>query len=203
MGKLTPREQKVLSFLKDEVRRINYPPSVREICKALGINSTSTVHKHLNSLDSKGYIRRDPAKTRAISIIEIEEDVKADTSCSFAPIIGRITAGLPVLADENLEGYLPLPAYLNPESDCFALKLKGSSMSGAGILNGDYVVARRQDTAENGEIVVALLENEATVKRFFRDRNVIRLQPENPAYQAIFPQKAVILGKVIAVFRML
>ncbi|MBS3943473.1 MAG: transcriptional repressor LexA [Dethiobacter sp.] len=202
MEALDPRESQVLEFIEKEVARCNYPPSVREIGKAVGIPSTSTVHNCLASLESKGYIRRSSTLPRAIELLKSEISGPAKR-CFFAPLVGAITAGRPILAEENLEGYFPLPAEVAPGGNCFVLKVQGDSMIGAGIQNGDYVVIRRQKTAHNGEIVAALLGDEATVKRFFLEGDYIRLQPENEAYQPIKTREAVILGKVVAIYRRL
>lgn len=199
MERLTPRQQKIYDFIKDEVRNKGYPPSVREIGEAVGLRSSSTVHAHLEKLEHKGYIRRDPTKPRAIEILE--SDVQAAHMVSL-PLVGRVPAGEPVLAEENIEEFIDVPSqFVKPGTTQFVLRVKGDSMIDAGILDGDLVLVRQQSQAENGEIVVALLEDEATVKRFYREADTIRLQPENPRYQPIETPDVVVLGKVVAVFR--
>ncbi|MBW6462607.1 MAG: transcriptional repressor LexA [Bacillota bacterium] len=200
MEQLTEKQKRVLKFIEQEVARCNYPPSVREIGKALGISSTATVHGYLDILESKGYISRMATKPRAIKLLRDPEG-NPEMKCSFAPMIGRITAGSPVLAEENLEGYFPIPDHLASEEDCFVLQISGMSMINAGINDGDYVYIRQQNTADDGEIVAVLLEDEATVKRFYRDGGSYRLQPENDAYEPIITSSVDILGKVIGLFR--
>lgn len=202
MEELGPRQKLVLDFIRKEVQRCNYPPSVREIGRALGIASTSTVHALLGSLEQKGYIRRDPTKPRAIALLE-QTRGEPEKNCVYVPVIGRITAGLPVLAAENLEGFFPLPAEFAAGGDYFVLRVEGDSMSGAGIADGDYVVVRRQQTVENGEIAAVLLGDEATVKRFFQEKDNFRLQPENSSFEPVFTREVEILGKVTAIFRRL
>lgn len=202
MEALEVREKQVLDFIKKEVARCNYPPSVREICQALAIRSTSTVHGCLESLETKGYIRRGSTKPRAIEILE-QSAADMGRRCFFAPLIGRITAGQPVLAEENLEGYFPIPPEIAPGGSCFVLRVDGNSMSGAGILNGDFVIVRQQKTAENGEIAAVMLNDEATVKRFYREKESFRLQPENEEYKPIYTDNVEILGKVVGIFRRL
>ncbi|NLJ33614.1 MAG: transcriptional repressor LexA [Firmicutes bacterium] len=195
---LTPRQRQVLQFIREEVMTRGYPPSVREICSALGLRSSSTVHSHLSQLEAKGYIRRDPTKPRAIEVlVDQREDVVP------VPIIGRVTAGEPILAVENMEGTLPLPESFVGSGDVFLLRVRGNSMMGAGIFDGDYVLVNRQESADNGDIIVALLDEEATVKRFFREKENIRLQPENDMLEPIITRDLRILGKVIAVLRQL
>ncbi|MFO7951646.1 MAG: transcriptional repressor LexA [Bacillota bacterium] len=204
MEPLTDKQKRVLDFIEQEVARWNYPPSVREICKALEISSTATVHGHLDTLENKGYISRMATKPRAIKLLRNADGdplVETEEKCVFAPLIGRITAGQPILAEENREGYFPVPPAIHAEEGCFVLKVKGESMVDAGIHDGDYVIIRQQNSAENGEIVAALLGDEATVKRFYLERDVYRLQPENNSYEPIYTHDAVILGKVIGLFR--
>jgi repressor LexA len=202
MEPLTEKQRRVLRYIEQEVARCNYPPSVREIGKALGISSTATVHGYLDLLEEKGYIMRMATKPRAIKLL-VSSEGDPDLKCSFAPFVGRITAGLPVLADENRDGYFPIPDHLAIGDGCFVLKVEGDSMRDAGIYNGDYVIVRQQVAAENGEIVAALLEDEATVKRFFREENGFRLQPENSSYAPIMAEDVNILGKVVGLFRKL
>lgn len=199
MDDLTPRQQEIFRFIKSEVLKKGYPPSVREIGYAVGLSSSSTVHGHLGKLEEKGYIRRDPTKPRAIELVH-DRDV-ARKEIINVPIVGRVTAGEPILAVENIEDFFPMPRDFANYEDVFMLKVRGDSMIGAGILDGDYVVVRQQSHAENGEIVVALLDDEATVKRFFREADHIRLQPENPSLAPIRSTDVQILGKVVGVFR--
>jgi len=201
MELLTAKQKMVLQFIEDEVTRCNYPPSVREIGKALGIRSTATVHGYLDILEEKGYIMRMATKPRAISILKSCSDDNIDKRCYFAPLVGRITAGQPILAEENREGYFPIPAAIPAGESCFVLKVEGESMIGAGINNGDYVIIKQQNTAENGDIVAALIDDEATVKRFYREESFFRLQPENQAYEPILTDHVEILGKVTGLFR--
>jgi len=204
MTKLSKRQQDILSFIKDEVRKKGYPPSVREIGEAVGLASSSTVHGHLARLESKGLIRRDPTKPRAIEILEIDQDTPTPKySVVNVPVVGRVTAGQPITAIENVEEYFPLPDTLVPsEEQVFMLEVMGDSMIDAGILDGDYVIVKQQQTANNGEIVVAMTEeDEATVKRFFKEKDFIRLQPENPTMEPIMLRNVSILGKVIGVYR--
>lgn len=207
MERLTPRQQAIFDFIKEAVRKRGYPPSVREIGEGIGLRSSSTVHAHLEKLEQKGYIRRDPTKPRAIEIIAPGQSPFPPSPIQPAemvslPVLGRVTAGAPVLAEQNIEDYLSLPAdFVKQGSTQFCLRVKGDSMVDAGILDGDMVLVRQQNTAENGEIIVALLGDEATVKRFYRLRDKVKLQPENPGYQPIYTRDVVILGKVVAVFR--
>ncbi|MFS8544233.1 MAG: transcriptional repressor LexA [Limnochordales bacterium] len=201
MKDLTPRQRQILEFIKREVQQRGYPPSVREIGQAVGLSSSSTVHGHLGKLEEKGYIRRDPTKPRAIEILE--PGGAPATDIVYAPVVGRVTAGEPILAVENIEGYFPLAREFAGNGELFLLQVRGDSMIRAGILDGDYVVVRQQPDALNGEIVVALLGEEATVKRFYRENGQVRLQPENDAYPPILAQDVQILGKVIGVYRRL
>ncbi len=200
MEPLTDKQKRVLNFIEQEVAKCNYPPSVREICKALNIRSTATVHGYLDILQEKGYISRMATKPRAIKLLRNDQN-DLEMKCFFAPLVGSITAGQPILAEENREGYFPIPQNLSTGEDCFVLKVSGDSMVGAGINDGDYVIVRQQATAENGEIVAALLEDEATVKRFYRENGSYRLQPENDAYEPLLVGEVKILGKVIGLFR--
>ncbi|MDQ0245798.1 repressor LexA [Bacillus fengqiuensis] len=204
MTKLSKRQQEILSFIKEEVKSKGYPPSVREIGEAVGLASSSTVHGHLARLESKGLIRRDPTKPRAIEILDTDETSHiAKANVINVPIIGKVTAGQPITAVENVEEYFPLPdKYAAPEDHIFMLEIMGDSMIEAGILDGDYVIVRQQQTANNGDIVVAMTEDdEATVKRFFKEQHYIRLQPENSTMEPIILQNVSILGKVIGVYR--
>lgn len=197
---LTNRQRQILEFIKREVKRRGYPPSVREIGEAVGLSSSSTVHGHLNRLEQKGYIRRDPTKPRAIEVLHDHSTVRKEVV--DVPVVGRVTAGAPILAVENVEDFFPLPKDFAPYEDgLFMLQVKGDSMIEAGILDGDYVLVRQQEVAHNGDIVVALLGDEATVKRFFLEDHHVRLQPENPRMAPIITREARILGRVIAVLR--
>jgi repressor LexA len=204
MTKLSKRQQDILDFIKDEVRKKGYPPSVREIGEAVGLASSSTVHGHLSRLESKGLIRRDPTKPRAIEILDIDEKSQIPQSHVVnVPLLGKVTAGLPITAIENIEEYFPLPESMAPHDDqVFMLEIMGESMIEAGILNGDYVIVRQQKSASNGDIVVAMTEDdEATVKRFFKEESYIRLQPENSNMEPIILNDVTILGKVIGLYR--
>ena len=200
---LTAKQRSILRYMKDVVMDKGYPPSVREIGSAVGLRSTSTVHNHLTNLERKGYIRRDPTKPRAVEIFDIpfhEQSFKKQTI--QVPIIGNVTAGAPILAFENVEDTFPLPlSFIETEEDVFMLTIQGSSMIDAGILDGDYVVVKKQNTAVNGDIVVALLEDEATVKRFFKEETHFRLQPENTSMEPLIVEEVAILGKVIGLIR--
>lgn len=201
---LSQRQTKILEFIKQEIRKKGYPPAVREIGEAVGLLSSSTVHGHLQTLEDKGYIRRDPTKPRAIEILDGSSNQPESEKVRHVPIVGRVTAGQPILAVENLEGTFPIPADLMRHDDLFMLRVQGESMIGAGILDGDLIIVHQQKDAKNGEIVVALIgDDEATVKRFFKERTLIRLQPENPSMEPIYSQDVSILGKVVGVFRTL
>lgn len=201
MGDLTPRQRQILEFIKREVQQKGYPPSVREIGQAVGLSSSSTVHGHLGKLENKGYIRRDPTKPRALEVLDGSSGA-ARAELVYAPVVGRVTAGAPIMAVENIEGYFPLPKDFTGSGEMFLLQVQGDSMLKAGILNGDYVVVRQQPDASNGEIVVALLGDEATVKRFYKENGHIRLQPENDLYEPIISTDVSVLGKVVGVYRL-
>jgi repressor LexA len=205
MTKLSKRQQEILEYIKDEVNKRGYPPSVREIGEAVGLASSSTVHGHLSRLEKKGYIRRDPTKPRAIEILGEEDQFSARQEAAGSisvPIIGKVTAGQPITAIENVDEYFPLPDSLVGNDKVFILVVQGDSMIDAGIFDGDKVIVRSQNTASNGEIVVAMTEeDEATVKRFYKEKDHFRLQPENEALEPILLQHVTILGKVIGVFR--
>ncbi|MCP1308410.1 transcriptional repressor LexA [Paenibacillus tyrfis] len=203
MGKISTRQQAILEFIKNEVKDKGYPPSVREIGEAVGLASSSTVHGHLERLEKKGLIRRDPTKPRAIEILDgTTGDGAFAVSVSRVPLIGRVTAGLPITATENIEDYFPLPSNFVGDHNVFMLSVIGESMIDAGIRNGDFVIVRQQQTANNGEIVVAMTEDdEATVKTFYKEKDHIRLQPENPTMEPLRLKNVSILGKVIGVFR--
>lgn len=189
-------QQRILDFIKSEIDLKGYPPSVREICAAVGLKSTSTVHAHLNHLEEQGLIRRDPTKPRAL---EVTDGTLARGRS--VPLVGRVTAGMPILAEENIEDYLVLPQSMLGRDDIFCLRVQGESMIDAGILDGDIVVLRRQETAENGEIVVAMVEDEATLKRIFYEDGRVRLQPENRTMDPIIVPDAQVLGKLVALVR--
>ncbi|MBM7664337.1 repressor LexA [Solibacillus kalamii] len=201
--KISKRQQAILTFIKEEVRSKGYPPSVREIGEAVGLASSSTVHGHLARLESKGLIRRDPTKPRAIEILDQEEMNIAKQGVIHVPLIGKVTAGLPISAIEDIQEYFPLPdAYGSPEEELFMLEIMGESMIEAGILNGDYVIVKKTSTANNGEIVVAMTEDdEATVKRFYKEKTHFRLQPENSSMEPIIVNQVSILGKVVGLYR--
>ncbi|WP_374723240.1 transcriptional repressor LexA [Peribacillus tepidiphilus] len=204
MNKLSKRQQDILEFIKEEVKKKGYPPSVREIGEAVGLASSSTVHGHLARLESKGLIRRDPTKPRAIEILDIEEDAHIPRRGVInVPLVGKVTAGQPITAIENVEEYFPLPEHLaGHDEQVFMLEIMGESMIEAGIHDGDYVIVRQQKTANNGDIVVAMTdENEATVKRFFKEKDYFRLQPENSSMDPIILKNVSILGKVIGLYR--
>jgi len=196
---LSERQLAILEFIKKEIKTKGYPPAVREIGEAVGLNSSSTVHSHLNQLESKGYIKRDPTKPRAIEIID--RNFKPNKEVVEVPLVGRVTAGAPILAVENIEETYPLPPEFAEPGETFMLRVQGDSMVNAGILDGDLVIVRKQDIARNGDIVVALLDDEATVKRFYKEERHIRLQPENENYEPIIAQDLRILGKVVGLMR--
>lgn len=198
---LSEKQKKILKFLKEEIRTKGYPPSVREICNAVGLKSTSTVHGYLERLEKKGFIRRDPAKPRAIEILD-DTVFLSKKELVNVPIVGRVTAGQPILAVENIEDTFPIPVEYLKNSDVFMLSVRGESMINAGILDGDYVIVQKQSTAQNGDMIVALIEDEATVKTFYKEKDHIRLQPENPNMEPILVRDVSILGKVIGVIRM-
>ncbi len=207
-GKITAKQQEILDYMKKEIINKGYPPSVREICSAVGLKSTSTVHAHLNKLEKLGYIRRDPTKPRAIEILSNnEEDLPGiNQEIIPLPIVGQITAGEPILAEQNIDEYLPLPANLVKGKENFILRVKGESMIGAGILDKDYVIVDKNSHASNSQIVVALINGEyATVKRFFKEDRLVRLQPENEFMDSIVldERNIEILGIVTGVFRTL
>ncbi|AST91972.1 transcriptional repressor LexA [Sutcliffiella cohnii] len=201
--KLSKRQEDILNFIKQEVQAKGYPPSVREIGEAVGLASSSTVHGHLARLESKGYIRRDPTKPRAIEVISLDDKQIPKVNAVNVPIVGKVTAGQPITAIENIDEYFPLPdRYVAPDEHVFMLEVMGDSMIEAGILDGDLVIVRQQQSANNGDIVVAMTEDdEATVKRFFKEKDYIRLQPENSSLEPIIVRNVSILGKVIGVYR--
>jgi repressor LexA len=201
--KISKRQLAILAFIKEEVRTKGYPPSVREIGEAVGLASSSTVHGHLARLESKGLIRRDPTKPRAIEILEQDETSIPKPGVVHVPLIGKVTAGLPISAIEDIQEYFPLPdTYGTSEDELFMLEIMGESMIEAGILDGDYVIVKKTSTANNGEIVVAMTEeDEATVKRFYKEKTYFRLQPENSSMEPIIVNQVTILGKVVGLYR--
>jgi len=199
---LSSRQLSILSFIKKELQKKGYPPSVREIGEAVGLSSSSTVHGHLAHLEEKGYIRRDPTKPRAIEVLEGNSNFVRKEIINV-PIVGKVAAGQPILAVENVEDTFPLPVDFVNSDNVFMLSVRGDSMINAGILDRDYVLVRQQSHAKNGDIVVALLEDEATVKTFYKEKDYVRLQPENQALEPIYTTDVRILGKVIGVFRRL
>ncbi|ABP67627.1 SOS-response transcriptional repressor, LexA [Caldicellulosiruptor saccharolyticus DSM 8903] len=196
---LTKKQEEILEFIKKRIKEKGYPPAVREICEATGLKSTSTVHGHLTRLEKKGYIRRDPSKPRAIEIVD--DDFYVHRNVIRLPLVGKVTAGEPILAVENIEDTITLPYDLVGTEDAFLLRVKGDSMIDAGIFDNDIIIVKRQNVAENGDIVVALIDDEATVKRFFKESDHIRLQPENKAMEPIIVKDVKILGKVIGLIR--
>ena len=205
MTELTKRQSEIYEYIKQVVHTKGYPPSVREIGEAVGLASSSTVHGHLSRLESKGYIRRDPTKPRAIEIVSDQiEDAAEIEGTIHVPVIGKVTAGVPITAVENVEEYFPLPEHFTSthNSDIFILNVVGDSMIEAGILDGDKVIVRSQTIAENGDIIVAMTdEDEATVKRFFKEKNRYRLQPENATMSPIYLDNVTVIGKVIGLYR--
>ena len=199
-GKISAKQQEILDFMKQEILNKGYPPTVRDICEAVNFKSTSSVHSHLETLEKNGYIHRDPTKPRAIEIIDDNFNLTRREVVNV-PIVGRVAAGEPILAVENIENYFPIPAEFMPNQDTFMLRVKGESMINAGILDGDLIVVMKQDTARNGDMVVALVDDSATVKTFYKEGDHIRLQPENDTMDPIIVPNCEILGKVFANFR--
>jgi repressor LexA len=196
---LSKRQREIFDFITRYLKQHGYPPTVREIGKAVGLHSSSTVHAHLAKLESRGLLKRDPTKPRAIELLV--ERAKRAVRPAGMPLVGTVAAGTPVLAEENIEDYLQVPAVIGGETGDFVLRIKGDSMVDAGILEGDYVVVRPSETAQDGEIVVALIADEATVKRFYRETDHVRLQPENATMEPIRSDEVTIVGKVVGVFR--
>ncbi len=199
-GKISAKQQQILDYIKDEILKKGYPPTVREICETVGLKSTSSVHSHLETLEKNGYIRRDPTKPRAIEICD-ESFQMVRTEMVSIPIIGNVAAGQPILAEENIQDYFPVPADVVPKGESFILNVRGDSMVNAGIFNGDRVFVNVCSTAENGDIVVALIDDSATVKTFYKENGHVRLQPENDTMDPIIVNDCHILGKVYGVFR--
>lgn len=194
-------QQRILEYIKSEIQTKGYPPSVREIANAVGLKSTSTVHGHLTRLEKKGLLHRDAMKPRAMEVIGDPNFVRNATTA--IPVVGRVTAGQPILAEENVDEYIPIPDAMLGDGEHFILLVKGESMIQAGIMDGDYVVVHKQQEANNGDIVVAMIEDSATVKRFYKEHGHFRLQPENPTMDPIYTDEVTILGKVVSLYRIL
>ncbi|MBQ7588779.1 MAG: transcriptional repressor LexA [Lachnospiraceae bacterium] len=199
-GKITAKQQEILDYIKKVTLQRGYPPAVREICDAVKLRSTSSVHAHLETLEKNGYIRRDPAKPRAIEIMDDSYQMVRQEMTSV-PIIGQVAAGLPILAEKNIRGYFPLPMDIVPNNEVFVLTVKGDSMINIGIMDGDQIFVESCNTAENGDVVVALIDDSATVKTFYKENGYIRLQPENDTMEPIVVDYCLIVGKVFGVFR--
>lgn len=199
-GKISAKQQEILEYIKQEILHKGYPPAVREICEAVHLRSTSSVHAHLETLENKGYIRRDATKPRAIEIVDDQFNLTRRELVNV-PIVGQVAAGQPILAEENIEDYFPIPAGMMPNKESFMLRVKGESMINAGILNGDLILVQQQTTAENGDKVVALIDDSATVKTYYKEDGHYRLQPENDYMDPIIVDEVSILGKVFGVFR--
>lgn len=199
-GKITKKQEEILTYIKQEILDHGYPPSVREICEAVHLKSTSSVHAHLETMEKNGYIRRDPTKPRAIEIIDDQFQLARREMVNL-PILGKVAAGEPIFAEQNIEDYFPVPADYMPNQEAFMLKVQGESMIEAGIFDGDMLIVKRQETAKNGDIVVALVDDSATVKSFYKEDGYYRLQPENSSMDPIIVDHVAILGKVFGVFR--
>ena len=199
-GRITKKQTEILEYIKSQILNKGYPPSVRDICTAVNLKSTSSVHAHLETLEKNGYIRRDPTKPRAIEIIDDNFNLSRREVVNV-PLIGQVAAGQPLLAVENITGYFPIPAEFIPKEEVFMLNVKGESMVNAGIYDGDQIIVKQQSTASNGEIVVALVDDSATVKRFYKENGHIRLQPENDFMEPIIVDSCEIIGKVIGLIR--
>lgn len=198
---LSRKQLDILAYIKNEIYKKGYPPSVREICDAVNLKSTSTVHGHLERLEKKGFIRRDPTKPRAIEVLDSNSGISFRREMVELPVVGKVAAGVPILAEENIEDTFPVPIEFIGNSNAFMLIVKGDSMINAGIFDGDFVIVRQQSIAKNGDIVVALINDEATVKTYYKEKDYFRLQPENPYLMPIITKELSILGKVIGVFR--
>jgi len=199
-GKISSKQEEILEFIKETILKKGYPPTVREICAKVNLQSTSSVHAHLKTLEEKGYILRDESKQRAIEILD-DSFLAQRMEISNVPVVGTVTAGMPILAVENIDSYFPIPTDMLPNADTFLLRVKGESMINVGIYDGDQILVQRQNTARNGEIVVALIEDSATVKTFYKENGHFRLQPENDSMDPIIVENVEILGKVIGLFR--
>ena len=198
---LTDKQQQIYDYIKDFILKKGYPPTVRDICEAVNLRSTSSVHSHLETLEKKGYIKRNPSKTRAIEIID-DSFQSIRREMTSIPIVGNVAAGQPLLAEQNIEGFFPLPVEYVPNAETFVLKVRGDSMINVGIFNGDCIFVEKCDSAKNGDIVVALIDDGATVKTFYKENGYIRLQPENDSMEPIIVPDCQILGKVFGVFRL-
>ena len=199
-GKISDKQREILEYIKAEILNKGYPPAVREICEAVKLKSTSSVHAHLETLEKNGYIRRDPTKPRAIEIVDENFNLTRREMVNV-PIVGRVAAGEPILAVENIENYFPIPAEFMPNEQTFILQVQGESMVNAGILDGDYILVEQQTTANDGVMVVALVDDSATVKTFYKENGYYRLQPENDFMEPIIVSDVMIMGKVIGTFR--
>lgn len=200
-GRITGKQQEILDYIKEQILNKGYPPAVRDICEAVNLRSTSSVHSHLEQLEKNGYIRRDPSKPRAIEIVDDNFNLSRRELVNV-PMVGVVTAGQPILAVENIDGYFPIPTEYMPNAETFMLKVKGESMINAGIFDGDQILVQKQSTANNGDFVVALIEDSVTVKTFYKENGYYRLQPENDFMAPIIVNEVSILGKVIGLFRM-
>lgn len=200
-GRITKKQSEILEYIKSQILNKGYPPSVRDICTAVNLKSTSSVHAHLETLEKNGYIRRDPTKPRTIEIIDDNFNLTRREVVNV-PLIGQVAAGQPLLAVENISSYFPIPAEFLPNEETFMLKVKGESMINMGIYDGDQIIVKKQNTARNGEVVVALVDDSATVKRFYKEEGHIRLQPENDFMEPIIVDDCEILGKVIGLIRL-
>ena len=200
--RLTAKQQEILEYIKDEILKKGYPPTVREICERVGLRSTSSVHAHLSTMEKNGFIRRDPTKPRAIEICDDSFQI-VRTEMTSLPVVGDIAAGQPILAQENILNYFPVPSEIVPSGESFALRVRGESMINAGIFDGDIIFVNSCSTASNGDIVVALIDDSATVKTFYKEKDHIRLQPENDTMDPIIVSECLILGKVFGVFRLM
>ena len=199
-GRISDKQKEILEYMKQEILNKGYPPTVRDICEAVKLKSTSSVHSHLETLEKNGYIRRDPTKPRAIEIIDDNFNMTR-REMTNVPLIGRVAAGEPILAVENIESYFPIPTEYMPNAESFMLKVKGESMINAGIFDGDQILVEKCSTARNGDMVVALVDDSATVKTFYKEDGHIRLQPENDTMEPIIVDDCEIMGKVFGVFR--
>ena len=199
-GKISKKQLEILEYIKSEILRIGYPPAVREICEAVNLKSTSSVHSHLEILEKNGYIRRDPTKPRAIEIMDDTFNLTRREMVNV-PIVGQVAAGEPILAEQNITNYFPIPVEFMPNNETFLLTVKGESMINAGILDGDMVLVESTSIVSNGDMAVALVDDSATVKTFYKEEGIYRLQPENDTMEPIIVSEVEILGKVIGVFR--
>lgn len=201
-GKISAKQMEILEYIKQEILRKGYPPAVREICEAVHLKSTSSVHSHLETLEKNGYIRRDPTKPRAIEIIDDTFNLNRREVVNI-PMIGQVAAGQPILAEENIENYFPVPAEFVPNQNVFMLRVRGESMINAGIFDGDYILVKQQPTASNGDMVVALVDDSATVKTYYKEDGHYRLQPENDTMEPIIVDDVSIIGEVFGVLRLM